>query len=205
MGLTIKAIIWDMGGVLLRTDDKTSRTELGKKYSLTAEQVADLVFNQEVSLKASLGKANEDNIWQNVAEKLHLDPHQLEEFRTAFWAGDHLDTRLTAFITSLRPAYKTALLSNAWAGARRTLTETYHCIDIFDEVVISAEVGVMKPDPAIYHLVIRKLGIEPTEAVFIDDVQVNIDAANQVGIHGIRFISTDQVIRDVTEKLDSHH
>lgn len=194
-----------MGGVLLRTDDKTSRTELGKKYSLTAEQVADLVFNQEVSVLASIGKANEENIWQHVAEVLHLDPTQLEGFRTAFWAGDHLDTKLTSFIASLRPAYKIALLSNAWAGARRTLTETYHCIDLFDVAVISAEVGFMKPDPRIYHLVIEKIGITPKEAIFIDDVQVNIDAANKVGIHGIRFISTDQVIRAIAGRLDSHH
>jgi epoxide hydrolase-like predicted phosphatase len=204
MPSNIKAVIWDMGGVLLRTDDKQSRAQIGRKYGMSADEVADLVFNQEASFKASLGLASEDEIWEHVALKLNLDEKELPEFKEAFWAGDQFDTDLINFIRSLRPTYKTALLSNAWAGAWRALTEKYNCIDVFDVAVISAEVGMMKPDPGIYGLVLAKLGVLPNQAIFIDDMQANVDAANQVGIHGIRFVSTSQVLTDIKSLLNSH-
>ena len=204
MSSIIKAVIWDMGGVILRTDDQSSREQLGRKYGLTTNELIDLVFFQEASIKASLGLGTEEMIWSNVAETLNLDKMQLSEFKEAFWRGDQLDTKLIDFIKELRPKYKTALLSNAWAGARKVLTEAYKCINIFDVAVISAEVGIMKPDPEIYRLVLEKLEVLPEQSIFIDDTLINVAAANQIGINGIQFLSTPQVLRDIRSLLDSH-
>lgn len=192
-----------MGGVILRTIDKEYRAQLGLTYGLTFEQVDDLVFNQKASKQASLGLGSEEQIWQNVATTLDLDEEQLNDFRTAFWRGDRLDTDLVDFIDGLRPKYKTALLSNAWAGARKMLTERYNCIHIFDVAVISAEVGVMKPSPEIYRLVLEKLSVLPGQSIFIDDSLINVEAANQIGIHGIQFLTTHQVLDEIHSLINS--
>jgi len=177
MPSNIRAIIWDMGGVLLRTDDSSSRTQLARKYNLTLEELNKLVFAQEVSYLASLGKATEDDIWNEVAKKLSLDKKDLGEFLKMFWAGDNLDRGLIDFIRSLRPEFRTGLLSNAWLGTRRTLTETYKCIDAFDSVVISAEIGIMKPDPRIFDLILRQMKVKANQAIFVDDTLENVTAA----------------------------
>lgn len=198
----IKAVIWDMGGVILRTDEKKYRAQLGRKYGLSTDEVDELVFNQKASMQASLGLDSEEKIWENVAKTLNLNKKDLSKFRENFWRGDRVDVGLVNFIDNLRPKYKTALLSNAWVGARKTLTEKYDCIHIFDVTVISAEVGVMKPDPKIYYLVLEKLKVLPEQSIFVDDSSINVEAANQIGIHGIRFLSTPQVLGEIQSLLN---
>jgi putative hydrolase of the HAD superfamily len=112
-----------------------------------------------------------------------------------------VDATLIEFIQSLRPAYKTALLSNAWTGMRKALEEYYNCLWAFDAVIISAEVRLAKPDPAIYKLMLDQLQIAPQEAIFVDDLIENIQAACDLGIHGIHFRNTDQAVTEVRALL----
>jgi len=79
------------------------------------------------------------------------------------------------------------LLSNAFSDLRRVVTETWMFADAFDEMVISAEVGVVKPDPRIYHLALERLEASPEAAVFIDDFRRNVEGARAVGLNAIHF------------------
>ena len=74
---------------------------------------------------------------------------------------------------------------------------------MFELIVDSAFVGIRKPDPGIYELTLEKLGLPGEECAFIDDLEVNCDAAREHGIHAIQFVSTDQVIRDLNALLDA--
>lgn len=124
------------------------------------------------------------------------------DIATQFFAGDRLDQPLVDFIRSLRPRFQTGLLSNAWPGARQMLTEHYPCIDAFDVAVISAEVGMAKPDQRIFQLITERLGVRPPEAVFIDDFSVNIDGARSAGLNAIHFRSHDQVLQELGALLE---
>jgi len=196
-----KAVIFDMGGVLLRTEDPAPRTEAGKPYNMDARQLAEFVFGSEAGLKATLGQINDEDLYLDVGKQLKLSGNELERFVTLFWQGDRLDEELANFVRSLRPEYKTGLLSNAWSGARKALTDLYPCIDAFDVSIISAEVGLMKPFPEIYQLTLQKLDVKPDEAIFVDDMPVNVEAARELGIHGIQFTTTREVIEQIEEML----
>ncbi len=198
----IKAVIFDMGGVLLRTEDPSFREQAGKPYHMDALQLANFVFGSEAGLQATMGLLDDAALYQEIGKQLNLSGDGLQDFITLFWKGDKLDDDLVNFLRSLRPQFKTGLLSNAWPGARKALTELYPCIDAFDVAVISAEVGLMKPFEEIYRLILQKMDIKPQEAIFVDDMPVNVEAANKIGIHGIQFTDPQATIDTVTKLLN---
>lgn len=185
----IKAIVLDFGGVLLRTEDRSSRRELEDKYNLPPGGTDTLVFNSPLAKASTIGKVESDQIWQNVAEKLSLSPRSLESFKNAFWAGDQLDQELLWFIQDCRPKYSTAILTNAWMDARDTLADEF-CItegQTVDHILISSELGVAKPDQAIYKILADTLGCAYTQILFVDDFLENIESAKALGVHTIHY------------------
>lgn len=194
---TIRAVIWDMGGVLLRTADRAPRQELAARFGLSYEQIDQAVFAAPSAQQATLGLISEEAHWQAVGHSFHLTGEALREFRRQFWAGDAMDFDLVNFIRGLRPAFKTALLSNAWPGMRQSVDAKYGVMEAFDVQIISAEVGLAKPDPRIFELTVDRLGVKPAEAVFVDDFVKNVEAAQAAGLYAVRFETSQQARRDV--------
>jgi len=182
----IKAIIFDVGGVLIRTVDHSYRRNWEKKLGLDERESEEIVFNSNMGLRAQRGEITDDELWSWVGQRLNLGD-QLEEFRTSFWAGDELDQDLVSFIRSLRPHFQTAIISNATDELRTTLTGKFKIADAFDLIIGSAEEKIMKPDPAIYIRALQGLGLQAEETVFIDDFAHNIAAAKRLGMAVIHF------------------
>lgn len=198
MTRSIKAVIFDMGGVLVRCMRPDVRVELGKPYGLTRERLEAVVFGSAVAALASVGRASDAELWEHIRGTVGVAPEELAAFRETFWSADNVDDELVKVIKALRKTYKTGLLSNAWLDARDALTTKYpHLMDSFDVSIFSAEVGLVKPDPAMYNLILEKLGVAAQEAVFVDDFIENIVGAEQLGLHAIRFVSAEQAMADL--------
>jgi HAD superfamily hydrolase (TIGR01509 family) len=118
------------------------------------------------------------------------------------WYCGELDTELMSFAAGLRPTYATAILSNSGPGAREQEESRYGFSNVFDPIVYSHEVGIEKPDPAIYALTCDLLQVEPREAVFLDDTQMSVDGANEYGMTAILHKNTSESIRTITALLD---
>jgi HAD superfamily hydrolase (TIGR01509 family) len=103
-------------------------------------------------------------------------------------------------IRELKHGYTTAVLSNAFDELRRLLVEEWLISDAFHHLIISAEVGMMKPDPAIFQLALEITGFEADETLFIDDSLDNIRSAEEIGMHTIHFNSAQQT-RDELRNL----
>ena len=183
----IKAIIFDVGGVLIRTADHSHRRHWEKRLNLAAWESEEIVFNSEMGQKAQRGEIETAELWHWIGRYLNLDAATLQDFQTGFWAGDVLDTELVAFIRQLRPHYQTAIISNATNTLRQMLTTKYPIAAAFDLIVVSGEEKVMKPGAAIYERTLDRLGRQPEEAVFVDDFAQNIAAAKQLGLATIHF------------------
>ncbi|NIS82689.1 MAG: HAD-IA family hydrolase, partial [Anaerolineales bacterium] len=197
-----QAVLWDLGGVLVRTFDRSGRARWEEHLGLEPNELSKLVFEGEMSRKASIGKATTEDIWHSVSEQFDLSPKELEDLERDYWAGDRVDQELIAFIRSLRPEFKTGLISNAWPDLRPAMEGLWHIADAFDEIVISAEVGMVKPDARIYHMALDRLEVKPEQAIFVDDFPENVAGAKNVGIHAILFLSTDQVLSEIRSLLD---
>ena len=185
--MPIKALIFDVGGVLLRTEDLAPRQKWAERLGLGPWELAEAVFNCPASAAATLGQASEVAIWAAAQERFNLTAGQLAEFRHDFFAGDRLDETLLAWIAARRGPYRTGILSNAWGSAREFLTRQPAITAAFDILVISAEEGLRKPQPEIYERALERLGVAAAEAVFVDDLPENVAAAWQAGLTAIHF------------------
>ncbi len=102
---------------------------------------------------------------------------------------------------NLHPRYKVGLLSNAWDDLRQTMHTRWDIDGLFDEMIISAEVKLVKPDPRIFHLALVRLGVQPEEAVFIDDIEDNVIAARKEGLIAIQFQDTRKTLDELNQYL----
>ena len=194
-------MVFDVGGVLLRTEDRRPRTMLADAFGMTYEQLDHLVFNSSSGLAAQRGERTAGEHWEWVRRQLDLNRDEIGPVRDTFFSGDVLDAGLLEFVGGLRDRFKLAILSNALDDARALLTGRYGLGEIFDPIVISAEEKVMKPDPEIYQITLRKCGAAPEETVFVDDFPHNIAAAQALGIRTIWFRNRDQAMAELTTLL----
>ncbi len=122
---------------------------------------------------------------------------EINSFRDQFFGGDIIDRHLVEFIRSLRGSFHTGLISNAWSGLRDFLAKE-RLFDLFDTVIISAEVRTVKPFAKIYELALEQAKVRADEAVFVDDFPENIAACQKVGMTGVLF-------NDPEKSLDRLH
>src|SRR5690349_8044700 len=141
----IKAIVFDFGGVLVRTEDAAGRRRWEAELGLGAGELDRLVFNSDAAARATVGEATDTDIWEHVAATLKLSAQQLAACQADFWAGDKLDQDLVALLAALRPHYQTAILSNYWSNGREWIAHTYGLEQAVDTLIISSEERLAKP------------------------------------------------------------
>ena len=198
----IKTVIFDLGGVLVRTENRQPRQKLAEKLGMTYEELSNFVYGIDSANRATRGEISAAEHQRIVLEKLELPTDTFSEFGGKFWGGDELDSHLVEFIKGLRVEYSTALLSNAWDDLRGVLEDVWQIDGIFDHIFISAELKLAKPDPEIYQVVINRLNQDPSELIFIDDFIENIEAAREAGLNAIHFQSREQALDYLAEYLD---
>ena len=137
-------VIWDLGGVLLRTEDRRPRQQLAERLGLSYTELDGLVFASPSATEAGLGHISAEEHWLNLCKLAGWSPKDLPAIQHAFWGGDRLDVGLVDYVRSLQRNYRTALLSNNWSNLRQLLTTRWGIADAFDELFISAELGVGK-------------------------------------------------------------
>ncbi len=199
--MNIRAIFFDLGGVVVRTEYQAPREHLAERLNTTYEDLVRIVFESESSRRASIGELTTEAHWEAVTRRLGRPVSEANAIREEFFAGDILDLGLLDFIRSLRPQRKTGVISNAWPDLRQYLIDK-KVDDAFDTLVISAEVGLMKPEPRIYRIALEELGVAADEAAFVDDTRVNVDAAVALGMQGILFREPRRALDDLKELLE---
>ena len=104
--MSIKAVIWDIGGVILRTEDHTPREQLAKTLGVTRAELEALVFGGDLGRRAQLGEITPKKLWGAVRAELNLPPGAHSDISERFFAGDEIDYILVDFIRSLRTRYR---------------------------------------------------------------------------------------------------
>lgn len=200
----IKAVIFDLGGVILRTDDPAPRLKLAEQLGKSRLELEDIVFNNPFSAQAEEGLATPEDVWNYVQQTLNLTIPEVAAFRHAFFSGDHVDFEIVRLLQALRHTYRTALLSNTWyVDLTRVLSHDLGIPeDTFDVVISSAKEKIAKPKPGIFNLTVDRLSIEPSQAIFIDDNDLNIEGAKKVGLHTIRFYNPSQTRQELLQYID---
>jgi putative hydrolase of the HAD superfamily len=111
--------------------------------------------------------------------------HALPPLHAQWRAAQGLIGPAVDLARALRPRYKVSVLSNADRTLRRRLEEEMRIAHFFDDIVCSAEVGMAKPEAAVFHLAAERLGVPPARCVFVDDWDRNVEAAQGVGMKAV--------------------
>ncbi len=184
----IKAVIFDFGGVLMKTGDPAGRREWESRLGLQPGDLERVVHGRRSWLEAQQGKMTPAQYWQDVVNFLGISAAALPQLQHDYFRDDRLDQDLMALIGSLRKAgYKVGLLSNDVPTLEHKLRGELGIYEAFDRVIISALIGVMKPDPRAYEAIVTALGVSASESVFIDDNAANIDGARKFGMAAIHY------------------
>lgn len=179
----VKAVIFDCFGVLIGDGLQLVCQDLEVK------DPAGRAFITEMVHLSNRGLIDPDESNRRITERLGMS---LTDWRALISSGEVRNEAVLTLVRSLRPRYKTALLSNIGKGSLIKRFSAAELDELFDVLVPSAEVGMLKPDPEIYRYTARKLGVEPNECVFIDDREGFVTAATEVGMHGVWFRNADQ-------------
>jgi epoxide hydrolase-like predicted phosphatase len=190
----IKAIIFDIGGVLVRTMDRNPREKLAEKFGLTYKELDRIVFRSPTANQATKGEIKEEEHWRFISKFFHLDKTGTQNFYEDFWGGDQLNGEIISLIKMLKNKYQMGILSNAWSGARKFMTKRYGFLDLFNVVGFSAEIKIAKPDAHAYLWILERMNAIPEQTLFIDDFIENIESARELGIHSIHYKDNNQLI-----------
>jgi putative hydrolase of the HAD superfamily len=183
-----RALVFDFGNVLMSTVDYAPRHRWDDRLGLPHSSVERAVHNESSWIGAQTGQISLAGYWADVGQRLRLDDNDLTQLRDDFYSGDRLNLSLLDYIRARREeGHAVGLLSND----SLELVDKLRRLDLeplFDAIVISAQIGVMKPHPGAYEAILKRLGRSPQETLFIDDRQDNVDGANAVGMIGVRYI-----------------
>jgi putative hydrolase of the HAD superfamily len=200
--MSIKAVFFDLGGVIVRTEFQAPREQLAERLGLEYEDLSKIVFDSDSGLKASLGEISSEDHWASIIKRLKRPASELAAIRDEFFAGDIVDRTLVEYIRSLRDNYKTGLISNAWGDLRDFIVrEKFE--DAFDKMIISAEVGAVKPEAKIFQIALEQFGASPNEAVFVDDFLINVEGCEKVGMRGIHFRDPESALKQLKQLLST--
>ncbi|HEX3318403.1 MAG TPA: HAD family phosphatase [Solirubrobacteraceae bacterium] len=206
----IEAVVSDFGGVLttplmnffarFQDDAGIPLDALGKAMARIADEQG---FHPLYELEK--GKLSEPRfvalLEQATSAELGRQVH-LHGLADAYWSDLDTNDAMVAYLRSLRErGYRLALLTNnvrEWEPRWRAMVPVD---ELFELVVDSAFVGTRKPDPGIYELTLDRLGLAAEQCVFIDDIEVNCEAAQRLGMHAVWFRDTEQAIADVDAAL----
>lgn len=205
-GSNIDALIIDFGGVLttpLQNALASFADELGIELQDLVRVALGLYTGTEDRLVHDFetGAISEVDFAEGFAARLEeasgvrVSPEGLVE---KMFAVDLEEDMLSAVATVKAAGLKTALLSNSWGSSlypRERLTE------LFDSLVISGEVGMRKPDPRIYALVLDRIHVEPHRSVFVDDHPGHLAAARELGLLTILHRSPAETIAELESLL----
>jgi HAD superfamily hydrolase (TIGR01509 family) len=197
----VRAVVFDIGGVLELTPPTGWRQRWCSRLGLSEEEFRTLLW--EPGRAGSLGHIDLERYTATVQERLGLDDEQTVAFMDDIW-HEYLgspNTELISYFTGLQERVRTGILSNSFVGARERERERYGFEDRCDVIAYSHEIGVMKPDPTAYATVCDLLGVEPHEAVLLDDLEMCVDGAEAVGMKAVRFRDNEQAIAEIEAHL----
>jgi putative hydrolase of the HAD superfamily len=200
----VEAVIWDFGGVLT-----SSPFEAFARFERERGLPADIIR-----------RTNAANHWENAWAKFERAEVDLEAFDQMFAAeslalgaevrgreilpllsGD-LRPEMVEALRRVKARFKTGCITNnlpanAIGSAGGRTLYVAEVMALFDHVIESARIGLRKPDPRIYRMMVEKLGVDPTGCVYLDDLGVNLKPAREMGMTTIKVLNGPQAIAEL--------
>lgn len=207
MSQTIELIVFDMGHVFVDFEWDTVCQAFRERSGMSCEAFKE-VLRQITTWGYETGHLNTIDLLKRLNEMLvhyHQDSKQApdllqeEEFHQMWNLTFRENDIMTEILSSLKERFPLYLLSNTNESHWNYLTCKYNVGRHFQELILSHEVQMAKPDPRIYELVLEKAGVAAQRCVFIDDLAANVEAASGLGIQTIQFQGPEHLMAALAE------
>ncbi|RYF29400.1 MAG: HAD family phosphatase [Chloroflexi bacterium] len=196
----INTVIFDVGGVLIK-QDAVMAEDLTHELDLDQTTLKHIFTNQIARLGS--GKIDESEFWRQLTNEYGVRPVDVSEnlLGRAFAKNLEAHVKIMQLVKELGLSdYQLVVLSNTIEAHAKALRAA-GIYDDFDQLFLSHEVGLRKPDPEIYKYVLNSLDVIPEATLFIDDDAKNVEAAKALGMNGIVFTNEDQVVANTRQAL----
>ncbi|MFD6826791.1 HAD family hydrolase [Streptomyces sp. NPDC060085] len=201
--MTATCVILDIGGVLEITPETGCVQRWEERLGLPLGTVDERL--RDVWQAGSVGSISEREVHEQVVARLGLDAPQVEGFMADLWA-EYLGTpneELIAYVQGLRGTCRLGVLSNSFVGARERETALYRFDELVEQIVYSHEIGVEKPDPRAFEAACASLEVRPENCLFVDDLAVNVEAAQAAGMQAHLFEDNARTITRIAAHLSA--
>lgn len=204
----MKLIIFDLGKVLIDYDLSRistkfhSLTKLKSIYS--RDYIHNLLFNYEDGLTNlyDKGMVTDEEFFTLIKDKFQLELNYndfIPIWNNIFYEMPEMkDT-----VSKLKNSYPLYILSNVNSLHFNYIKDRFDILDLIDEMILSYQVKTRKPEKEIYDIAVKKSGFSPSEILFIDDREINIDSARKLGMKG--FVFNFSTFKDDLNKFIGGH
>jgi putative hydrolase of the HAD superfamily len=188
--MTVRAVAFDFGGVLTQPPARAFE-EYARELAIPDHALADYFTASEMMARLEVGAISSREFFKHVcvdAERRFGARLDIQRLAAAARTAEQLDPGMMTFVRELSGQVPVALLTNNVASAtwRRDFP-----FGLFTASIDSSEIGVRKPDPEIYRVLVGRLDLEPSSIVFVDDLPANVAGAEDVGLRGLLFTGVD--------------
>ncbi len=189
--MAVKAVIFDCFGVLITI----GRDLLHQTYPQFSDQLTEL------ERKSDSGLVSRSEFYNSVVAITGIS---MDDAMNKYYSVENYNQSSIDLIKQVKATgrYKIGLLSNIGRGWLDDFLPIMNSMNLFDAVILSSDIGIIKPDPKIFELMAEKLGVNTDECIMIDDTPVNIASAINTGMQGIIFDSIDQAKTDLGKLIE---
>jgi 2-haloacid dehalogenase len=195
----ITTIIFDLGNVLIKWNLRVLFQPFfstDEEFNAFMEEVSFYEWNAQQDLGRSMKEAVELIKAQHPRYTQHFD-YFYEHWYDSIQERIEENVRLATYLK--RAGYPLYILSNYAIETFQGTWQYHPFLDIFDDIIISGEVGAIKPDPAIFHYTLQRIGRTAQECLFIDDSLPNVETARSLGFTAIHFQTPGQLQNDIAK------
>ena len=192
----IKALLFDMGNVLLFFDARRSSKAFSKLVGVPEEKVWNIFFISDLERAYTRGEISSKKFFKEVSTYF---PKKID-FATfaALWNDIFTENEeMSQLLAKLKKRYPLYLISNTNDLHYNYVRKHFRILRHFTKCFPSHAVGHRKPDPSMFRHVLRSIKLKPEETVFIDDIQEYVDSAKRLGIQGVQFRSRSELEKDL--------
>jgi putative hydrolase of the HAD superfamily len=200
--MDLQAVIFDYGEVLSGPPDPAAHRNMLTIAGVEEEPFEKAYWAHRLDYDADI--LNSQTFWQTIAGETGVrftakQIDQLLEQDARMWMN--LNPAMLAWIPRIKQAgFRLGILSNMPAGVLSYMMPRFPWLGQFDHLTWSCEPGIVKPDPAIYLHTVKKLGVAPDRALFIDNLEKNTAGAEAVGMHAALFQDVEQLQGDLERR-----
>ncbi len=144
-----------------------------------------------------MGNIDSKAFYQTIVDRFDDQPFSYKDFVSAYTDLFTLNSPLWSVVEQLKESYTLSIISNTDALHYHRICKDYPIDQVFSQPITSYTVHQRKPGPDIYQSALDRFDIKPSQALFIDDLWENIEAATRLGITSLQYVTTEKLIHDL--------